>query len=173
MGSYITLSDANSYISVHPTVGTVWNGLTNDQKFQYINYAEQQINNETYLGIKVNPDQEDEFPRYVLEAAKEHTIWDQLDSTFKNRLTEDDGKVPTRIKQGSCELIIHVLRTQDFDRLAALKELDTELIKAGSTRFEFELGNPYRIIPARVWHLIGYLTRRFWVSCTPPILGRI
>lgn len=170
---YITLDYANEYITPDPYIGTKWTALSDEQKTAWIDFVEQQVENIRWIGSKVDPSQDNEFPRLMTPDARQQTKWDTTSSFVKEQLAENEETVPDELYKAICESIINWFRTKKFKTLQDLQQVNVDNFSAGSAAFDFGDKGTEPPLPMPAWHLIVYFTRWFWMNPSITWLERV
>lgn len=153
----------------------VWNTYDLETKERRIDWAENQLNQEEYIGYPLDDNADGyAFPRYLIDDAKERELLDDGDTigrateTIQRRIYTDHLKAaPEKIKEATVQLIVEYIERQD------LKELQKLQTVANIESFEsWSYAEPTwtRNLPKSVWEIIAYLKPITWddaIDSTP------
>ncbi len=99
--SYLTVDEADAYFAGRLKT-TAWDNATPESREKSLIEASTLIDNLSFAGSKLTPQQEHEFPRYGVDATIEEMIY--------------DGDIPVTLKYGVCEQAYAMLDGFDIEK---------------------------------------------------------
>jgi hypothetical protein len=160
--NYIDISYANKYMPIIPSVGSKWDGYSDEKKQKYIDYSTYMVDRVRWIGKKSDITQPNEFPRLYYDEIQDRVKWGLISDELKNQLEHDENRIPESIRQASIWTIVNNMRTGNYDTFLAMQESNVNSFSAGSVSFNFKDPSPTKALPVEAWKHIYYLSLAWW-----------
>lgn len=111
--SYVTLDEANAFFDTVPTTNT-WSTKTDDQKNRLCIAATRMLDGcFSWFGFKINATMALQWPRNLAKDPNQYSgVFYRNPQTFLGQYY-DPAKVPAKIKESTCQLILSILDPTD------------------------------------------------------------
>lgn len=169
--SYETLPIIDDYLGKYQYTKAKWNTLSEDDRRDYVFTAMGIIDSTDWVGDKLDPDQDLEWPRDFDEVLANQLT--DVEDTGTKKLEDANGIVPEEMKESEIKIIIQFVAfpSSDFDavRLAMVQKYRA----ASGQSFEFRQ-DPYNpLISKDAWELMKWFTVEYAGQNQPMILQRM
>ena len=172
--TYLSLPEAENYFATR-FISDAWDNATQNQKIKALNAATNDINQLNFFGVKVDPKQQLEFPRYIgsVGSAQIGTSWygvetdfdlnvkDIIEDPYHNLREQSRCKkiFPAEIKQACCEIAYNYLDGIDME--AEINKLNVE-----SERYA-NVGQSYKRVTVNEAKRAGINSNKAWILLKP------
>lgn len=167
--SYITLEDTNTYLNRSLPVRDAWIALDNPTKEALIQGAFQTLENQVWVGKKVQTFQPFAFPRDISDYF-DQALFGDLPVALQTMIEQTNMLVPDYIQKAQCELIVAYLVEQPNRSLIDLAAINVADFSLGEMAFTFNKPKtPSVPLPMNAWQFARYWHNDFWNHPKPEI----
>lgn len=165
--SYITVSDADSYFSLHLDGSAYWSSLPTATKQAALAQATNRLDMETYVGRPTNSNQRLQWPRSFVVDRNQYPNQDILESMGGQYYIPSDS-IPKELQDAVCEQALHYLKVQAGDYTVDENDLETlSAYKIGPIDVTIKGNMKADRLPSKVKRLLSAIGYEAWLGNSP------